>query len=82
VFHVDDLGRSHDGDAIVKEIGLDPDRWQTDAASERVRAKVVADVELGIKLEVDATPTVFLNGRRLRDLRFDAILFLITHEAR
>jgi protein-disulfide isomerase/uncharacterized membrane protein len=81
VFHVGHHGHSHDGDAIVQEIGLDADRWQTDAASERVRAKVATDVDLGIKLGVDATPTVFLNGRRLRDLRFDPILFLITHES-
>ena len=80
VFHVGHHGHSQDGDAIIQEIGLDTDRWQIDITSQRVRSKVAADVDLGIKLGVDATPTVFLNGRRLRDIRFDPILFLITHE--
>ena len=43
-------------------------------------AKVQADIDLGIALGIDGTPSVFINGRRVYDTRGQALQFLIMHE--
>lgn len=49
--------------AEAVRLGLDGDRFVEDMQSERVRNRISEDVELGHKLAVEATPTVFLNDR-------------------
>jgi protein-disulfide isomerase len=51
----------------AEEIGLDAERFATDFESAEVNAAVEADLELGRRLGVDATPTIFVNGRRFDD---------------
>ena len=65
---------------MAHELGLDFEHWQTDRLSVEVRSKVGADVELGLRLGVDATPSVFLNGRRVRDFSLVTLEFLIAQE--
>ena len=43
-------------------------------------AKVKTDIELGNRLGLDATPTVFLNGRPVDVLSLEALEPLIRHE--
>ena len=62
---------------IAEAVGLDLQRFEADWRSEATRSKVTSDVELGIRLEVDATPTVFLNGRRIRDLSIPVLEILV-----
>ena len=46
---------------------------------ESTKAKVHADIELATRLNVSATPTVFLNGRPVSDRRPQAVRVLIDH---
>lgn len=55
-------------DSAVRNLGLDADEFLAEAASESVLQKVEADMELSRRLDVRATPTVFLNGRRVPEL--------------
>ena len=51
-----------------------------DRIAEATKAKVKSDVELGARVGVDATPAVFLNGRRVYDFGTEVLEFLISHE--
>jgi len=65
---------------IARDIGLDPTSFEDDLKSETIKAKVRSDVDLGISLNVDSTPAVFLNGRRVRNLSLQALDLLIKLE--
>jgi len=65
---------------IAREAGLDVARFETDLGREEVVAKVKADIELGLRLSVDGTPTVFLNGRRAPDIRRETLKYLLLSE--
>jgi len=72
------------GDPLLRSVaaaaGLDSVRFAADLRSESVRARVDADLALGTELGVDGTPSVFLNGRRVRDLRPAVLSLLIAAE--
>jgi len=65
---------------IAHEIGLDLERFETDRKAENCRDRVEADIQLGIRLDVDATPTVFLNERRITNLSHEALELLVQYE--
>ena len=48
------------------EIGLNVERFELDFKSEKIAAEVRKDMADGNKLGINSTPTVFVNGRRLR----------------
>ena len=50
---------------IARRIGLDYQRLQEDRRSAEVQERISEDHAEGNRLEIDGTPTVFLNGRRL-----------------
>jgi predicted DsbA family dithiol-disulfide isomerase len=56
---LDDLFRQ-----FAEEIGLDMEQYDADYASEEVAARVQRDVEDGVALGVQGTPTFFLDGKR------------------
>ena len=56
---------------ISKALGLDTPDFQTLMNSVEIRSKVAADREEGIRLGVNGTPTVFINGKRLNNKRLD-----------
>lgn len=66
--------------SMVEQLGMDFDRFETHRRSDEAMARIQADIELGIRLGVDGTPSVFINGRRLYDTRPQALQLLITHE--
>jgi protein-disulfide isomerase len=56
-------------DALTKlagEAGLDVAKFSTCLNSERHRARVEADLSEGRRLKIQGTPTLFVNGQRLR----------------
>jgi protein-disulfide isomerase len=55
--------------------GLDLDRGRFDKALEsgEFAETVQRDLEEGLRLGIDATPTVFINGRRVSDKSYDAL---------
>ena len=65
---------------IAEKIGIDVDQFNTDRAGDATVAKVKTDIELGNRLGLDATPTVFLNGRPVDVLSLEALEPLIRHE--
>jgi protein-disulfide isomerase len=53
-------------------IGLDMDAFERCLADQATLEKVVADARLGKRLKLTSTPTLFLNGRRVRGTFEDA----------
>jgi protein-disulfide isomerase len=60
--------------------GLDLARWEADRRSADVRRKVVEDVELGLRLAVEGTPTVFLDGRRVGNPNIVVLTTLVRYQ--
>jgi protein-disulfide isomerase len=56
-----------DLDRYATQLELDLERFHADLRSAEVQANVEADRELGRRLDVDGTPTFFINGRRFRE---------------
>jgi protein-disulfide isomerase len=48
-------------------LGLDLERFRTDVASDETRERVDADREQGKRLGIEGTPTIYINGRLLRE---------------
>lgn len=53
-----------DLERYATEIGLDLERFHADLASPEVAARVEADRAAGREVEIEGTPTLFINGRR------------------
>ena len=51
----------------AKEIGLDEAKFKTDLISKSVNTKISFDQAIGKKINVNATPTFYLNGKQLSD---------------
>jgi thiol-disulfide isomerase/thioredoxin len=49
------------------EVGLNVARWRADADSDAVKNRVQADRSEGIRLGINGTPTVYINGRKYDD---------------
>jgi len=47
----------------AKQLGLDANRFTTDLSSANINAKIAYDQALGKKLNINATPSIFLNGK-------------------
>ena len=62
---------------LAEGAGLDIDRFAQDLSSEVVAGRVAADIQMGIDLEINSTPSVFLNNRRVPDVRAAALEALI-----
>ncbi len=85
-FH-DVLFAAHMGDdatmkSLAGNLDLDVGRFETHRAGNAGMARIQADIALGSRLGVDGTPAVFINGRRVYDLRPRALLLLIAREIR
>ncbi|HKD07840.1 MAG TPA: thioredoxin domain-containing protein [Bryobacteraceae bacterium] len=74
-----------DGEAQLNDAaraaGIDGEKWDIDRQSSGVKAKVKEDIRLGIASGVDATPAVFLNGRRLKQFNLPLLEAAISREA-
>ena len=49
---------------IASEIGLDIERWRSDAASAAVASEVAADERAAREMQLAGTPTIFIDGER------------------
>jgi protein-disulfide isomerase len=52
---------------FARDLGLDTERFGRDLSNEEVKLRIEADQQAATKMGVNGTPTVFINGRRLRD---------------
>ena len=57
----------------ASELALDRSRFDMALDSGRFEEKVQRDLEDGMRLGIDATPTVFINGRRVSDRSYEAL---------
>ena len=53
----------------AQELGLDLARFQTDIASDDIKAKIENDYKSGVKAGVNSTPSFFLNGKKMDNPR-------------
>jgi protein-disulfide isomerase len=51
----------------AKQLGLDPERFNKDIKSQEVKDKVKKDMTSGTNIGINATPTFFLDGKKLGD---------------
>ena len=66
--------------ALAKETGLDLVRFDTDRNAQKLRDEVVRDQGLGQQAGVQGTPTVFVNGKLLRDRSLPGVQAIIDRE--
>jgi len=64
---------------LGKYTGLDTVRFVRDFNSQLVHSKIRADIDLAIKLQVIGTPSIFINGMKVHDMRPKAVHFLLEH---
>ncbi|MBJ7529640.1 MAG: DsbA family protein, partial [Nocardioides sp.] len=62
----DDLFRSY-----AEDLGLDMEQYDADFASPEVAARVQRDVEDGMELGVQGTPTFYLDGELLQPRTYE-----------
>jgi protein-disulfide isomerase len=65
---------------IARHIGLDLGQFEADRRGNYTRAKVQEDIELGMRLGLDETPAIFVNGRRAPDVRAQSLKMFIVSE--
>lgn len=53
---------------LASQLGLDPTRFKSDMDSQTVKNKVYKDLASGNTASVNATPTFFLNGKKLDNI--------------
>ena len=53
----------------AQDLQLDLAKFQTDIASEEIKAKIENDYKSGVKAGVNSTPSFFLNGKKLDNPR-------------
>lgn len=54
-------------ESLAEEVEIDAEAFSTVIASDEIRRRVLDDIDLGKRLGIEGTPTLFLNGRSLPD---------------
>ncbi len=62
---------------LANKIGLNIEKFKKDLASKEVKDKVEADLKSGENAGVNATPTFFLNGKKLEITSYDELKKLL-----
>ena len=57
--------------SLPEELGLDADALLSCQSESRTKDRVKEDVRLGDRLKITGTPTIFVNGRKLRLIRLE-----------
>ena len=65
---------------IVRAAGLNEEQLERDRNSQRVVDHVQKDVDEVYRLGVNSVPTVFVNGKRLRDRSFESFAAAVAKE--
>jgi len=65
---------------IVRAAGLNEEQLEKDRNSQRVVEHVQKDLDEAYRLGVNSVPTVFVNGKRLRDRSFESFAAAIEKE--
>jgi protein-disulfide isomerase len=74
----------HEGSTVLNSIattiGLDKSKWEADMHSETVKEKLTTDIILANQLGINATPTIYINGKKVSSFQESALSFLIENE--
>jgi protein-disulfide isomerase len=65
---------------IVRAAGLNEEQLERDRNSQRVVDHVQRDLDEAYHLGINSVPTVFVNGKRLRDRSFESVAAAIEKE--
>lgn len=57
--------------------GLNIEKWRNDKQSDSTMMKLMADIQIANQLGINATPTVFIDGRKVSNFQESALIFLI-----
>jgi predicted DsbA family dithiol-disulfide isomerase len=63
--------------SVAEKAGLDLPKWEIDRHSNAVKKMLVEDLRVAYNIGINATPSVFINGRRVNDPQESALDFLI-----
>ncbi len=66
--------------AIAEKVGLNMKQWATDLESDSVKLRLLEDIKQANEMGINATPTVFINGRRVSSFQESALTYLIQSE--
>lgn len=82
LFSKDNFGRFSDGlfVEIAKKLGLDPQEFTKKLKDPAILAKIKKDANDGLRANVRGTPTIFINGKRLRNRTFQGFQAKIDKE--
>jgi len=71
-------------EGYARQIGLDVERFKRDVISDRVEQRIFLDGKRARSMNVNSTPTVFMNGREVpfQSLPADTLRVLIENELR
>jgi protein-disulfide isomerase len=61
-------------------LGMDTERFQNDLKDPQIQEIIDQEISEAARLGVNSTPTVFINGKRLRDRRLGGFQILIEKE--
>lgn len=65
---------------IAAKLGLDVEKWKKDKDSPEVRKRINTDVQDAQKAGVTGTPTIFINGRLLKNRSMQGFQQMINSE--
>jgi len=68
-------------ETAAREIGLDMEKFNADRTSDEVRQKLAKDMGDAKAAQVTGTPTLFINGRRVKERSLAALQKMIDEEA-
>ena len=69
-------------DKIAVDLGLDMDKFKKDMKSTRLQETVAGDVKDAGRIGVTGTPTIFINGRKLKQRSLEGFQAMIDDELR
>jgi protein-disulfide isomerase len=64
----------------AEQIGLDMKKFDADMASAETEKAVRADLELGKTVDVQGTPTMFINGKRVMNRSLEGMKTMVDEE--
>jgi protein-disulfide isomerase len=64
----------------AEEIGLDMKKFDADMASPETEKAVRADLEVGRTVDVQGTPTMFINGKRVMNRSLEGMKAMVDEE--
>lgn len=65
---------------IASQLGLNMDKFRTDMTSQSTMQKVRSDMQEGSRVGVRGTPSIYINGRKIKDRSVQGMQKLVDQE--